>query len=190
MDDGPLQIRSYRVVFDLERRIHRIDRFRVPLPYGLPLRSLAYAVVALAAVVVAGRVPALGAAVSALPAPARLVLLPVAISCGLTRLRVDGRSAHAAAACWVRYVSAPRDRVGFSGRRLSTEVRLGDLVMAPGLSGTGWRRGVLRGPAELFADVPLARRDRRRHIELAPARSGAAAPESFVVASGQRLVLR
>src|SRR4051794_7388849 len=116
MDDGPLQIRSYRVVFDLERRIHRIDRFRVPLPYGLPLRSIGYAVAALLIVVAAERLPVLGDAVSALPAPVRLVLVPLATSFALTRIRLDGRSAHAALACWIRYVSLPRELVGFAGR--------------------------------------------------------------------------
>ena len=30
----------------LERRIHKVDRIRLPLPYGLPLRSIAYALLA------------------------------------------------------------------------------------------------------------------------------------------------
>src|SRR3954447_3178515 len=97
MDDGSLQIRSYRVVFDLERRIHHIDRFRVPLPYGLPLRSVAYAVVGLVAVLLMRQLPGIGELLRLFPVPAQLVLLPGAFSVALTRLRLDGRSAHAAA---------------------------------------------------------------------------------------------
>jgi hypothetical protein len=37
-----LEVRSFRVVFQLERRLHRIQHWKLPLPYGLPLRGLAY----------------------------------------------------------------------------------------------------------------------------------------------------
>ena len=113
MSDETLHIRSFRVVFDLERRIHRIDRFRVPLPYGLPLRSLGYAAVSLAAILVASRLPVLGALLKLLPTPARLVLAPVGLSYALTQLRLDGRSAHAAAGAWARYTLMPRTLVAF-----------------------------------------------------------------------------
>jgi hypothetical protein len=43
MDDGRIRLRSYRLAFALERRIHRIDTFRIPLPYGLPLAALGWA---------------------------------------------------------------------------------------------------------------------------------------------------
>src|SRR3954447_10068884 len=101
MDDGVLHIRSFRVVFDLERRIHRIDRFRVPLPYGLPLKSIAYAAIGLLTVLIAQKLPMVGTVFAGLPTPARYVLVPVGISYVLTRYRVDGRSAHTAAAAWV-----------------------------------------------------------------------------------------
>ncbi len=44
MDDDEERSRSAATgsCFDLERRLHKIDRWRVPLPYGLPLRSLGY----------------------------------------------------------------------------------------------------------------------------------------------------
>lgn len=113
MSDQALQIRSYAVVFDLERRIHRIDRFKVPLPYGLPLRSVGYTGAALLAVLVADGLPLLGAAIGALPAPLRLVLMPVAVGVLLTRLRLDGRSAHAACLAWLRFALSTRDVVAF-----------------------------------------------------------------------------
>ena len=54
MSDNKITLRSYRLAFELERRLHRIDRFRIPVPYGIPLAALAYAV-ALAALFVARR---------------------------------------------------------------------------------------------------------------------------------------
>ena len=55
-----LTIRSYRLAFALERRIHKIDRYRLPVPYGVPLRGLAYAVVVLAVVLALTALPVSG----------------------------------------------------------------------------------------------------------------------------------
>src|SRR3954451_9679817 len=91
MSEHEIPIRSFGVVFDLERRIHKIDRFRVPLPYGLPLRSLGYAILALSIVLVASGVPLIGKPIVGIPAPLRLVGLPVAAAYALTGLHIDGR---------------------------------------------------------------------------------------------------
>ena len=37
----PIEIRSYRAVFDLERRIYRVDRLRLN-PGGVPVRGVVY----------------------------------------------------------------------------------------------------------------------------------------------------
>lgn len=155
MPDESLQIRSFRVVFDLERRIHRIDRFKVPLPYGLPLRSIGYAAVALIAVVVGSNVPLFGSVLSALPAPVRLVILPASVAVALTRLRLDGRSAHAACLAWLRFAVSPRDLVGFRPRRPETAVRLEDVWMLGAAEAQRARRRVRRsGRAQSGAEVP------------------------------------
>jgi hypothetical protein len=93
------------VVFSLERRLHRIDRFRIPLPYGLPLRSVGYSAFILAAVLAAGRLPAIGAVVAGLPAPVRFTVLPAMGAVLLTRLRVDGRHAGAAGVACVAFLA-------------------------------------------------------------------------------------
>src|ERR1035441_812317 len=51
-DHGRVPIRSYRVVFRLERRIFQVDHFRLPFPYGVEVRALAYAAVVYLAVLV------------------------------------------------------------------------------------------------------------------------------------------
>lgn len=169
MPDGSLQIPSYRLVFDLERRIHRIDRFRVPLPYGLPLRSLAYALGALVAVLLLQQLAGTRQFLGVLPPPARLALLPLAISYGLTRLKPDGRSAHAAAGCWLRYVLAPRELVAFRAGGRDDTVRLPDVVMAPdGNTARRWR-GTIIGPATVVGGV---------------------ANDQVVLEAGERLALR
>ena len=37
--DGRIEVRSYRTVFDLERRLYRIDRLRLN-PGGVPVRGI------------------------------------------------------------------------------------------------------------------------------------------------------
>jgi hypothetical protein len=165
MSDPTLQIRSFRVVFDLERRIHRIDRFRVPLPYGLPLRSLAYAIGGLMIVLAAQALPVVGPMVGLLPAPLRLMLVPVALSVALTRLRLDGRSAHAAASAWVRYRTRPMTVAAFRPLPRPGPVVLGDLTVAAGPD----RRGVLHRPRTPAASsgvrARLGRRARRLYAD-------------------------
>jgi hypothetical protein len=75
-DDGRLTIRSYRLCFRLERRIYKIDRFRFPVSWGIPLRSVAYAAGALLAMLVLQRAPVLGALASGLHPALRYVILP------------------------------------------------------------------------------------------------------------------
>ena len=53
-----MEIRSYRRVFDLERRIYRIDRLRLN-PGGVPVRGVVYFLALLLAVLIARRLPLL-----------------------------------------------------------------------------------------------------------------------------------
>jgi hypothetical protein len=108
-----LEIRSFGVVFRLERRLHKIDRWRLPLPYGLPVVGLAYALAALLALLVLAQLPLLGDALALLPAPVRYVLLPGALGLALARGRWDGRPAHHALAAWARFRLGPQQLSAF-----------------------------------------------------------------------------
>lgn len=176
MADQTLHIRSFRVVFELERRIHRIDRFRVPLPYGLPLKSIGYAIAALGAVLILGRLPLTGDVLSGLPAPARFVLLPVGVSYALSRLRLDGRSAYSAAVAWARYRSAPRTLAAFRPVASAREVALLDVTCVTGSSAPG------RGRRRIW---------RRRPEEPLPLRTagGALTGQQLVLGGGEQLVI-
>jgi len=50
---SPLEVRSFRSVFALERRIYRIDTLRLN-PSGIPLRGIGYAASLVAAALIAG----------------------------------------------------------------------------------------------------------------------------------------
>ena len=61
-----MEIRSYRRVFDLERRIYRIDRMRLN-PGGVPVRGIVYFLVLLCGALMAARLPLIGVAAERRP---------------------------------------------------------------------------------------------------------------------------
>lgn len=167
MPDDQLLIRSFRVVFDLERRIHRVDRFRIPLPYGLPLRSLGYAGVALLTVLLVRATPA-GAALNGVPAPIAFVLFPMAAAYAMTQVRLDGRPVHAAGAAWLRFVLSPKLVAG--GRAVSRDAeRLGDFTVVPDERCTRYRRARIFGPGLVLLRYPVATRQRGSTLCVRPA---------------------
>jgi hypothetical protein len=150
-----LTIRSFGVVFDLERRIHRIDRWRIPVPYGVPLRGIAYWAAALLATVVLGRVPVAGELTGILPPPVRFALLPVGVAYVLARVRVDGRPAHAALASWVRSELSPSRLAGLRAvPRPGAVIRLADVAIVPDERCARYRHAVIEGPATVLLRYP------------------------------------
>ena len=70
-----MEVRSYRRVFDLERRIYRVDRLRLN-PSGVPLRGIVYFLALGVATSLTARLPGAGAIVGALPWYVRDLALP------------------------------------------------------------------------------------------------------------------
>src|SRR5271156_3711073 len=126
----PRPVRSFHVVFSLERRLHRIDRFRIPLPYGLPLRRVGYAAALVVVVLAASRLPVLGLLLGRLPAPVRLLVIPLVGSVALTRVRIDGRPAGVVGLAAARHAVAPRLVAGWQPRRTGL-VRIADVTVTP-----------------------------------------------------------
>jgi hypothetical protein len=102
-----VEIRSYRAVFDLERRIYRVDRLRLN-PGGVPVRGVVYCLALLAAVALLGSLPLAGAVVKALPWYLRDLALPGGGAALLTLIRVEGRPFHIAAVALARHALGPR----------------------------------------------------------------------------------
>jgi hypothetical protein len=103
-----MELRSYRRVFDLERRIYRVDRFRLN-PAGIPVRGVVYLLSILLAVLFVGRLPVIGPIVSGVPWFLRYLALPGSASALLTVVRIEGRPFHLAARALLR------QRAGGSG---------------------------------------------------------------------------
>jgi hypothetical protein len=106
-----IEIRSYRNVFDLERRIYRIDRLRLN-PAGVPLRGIAYFLATLAAMLIGQAIPLVGLLAHVLPWYLLEVGIPGALAALLTLIKVEGRPFHLAALALLRYGSGPRELAG------------------------------------------------------------------------------
>ncbi len=137
-----IEIRSYRAVFDLERRIYRVDRLRLN-PGGVPVRGVIYCFVILACLALAGALPLVGAAARALPWYVRDLLLPAGSAALLTMIRVEGRPFHLAAAALVRHLFGPHQLAGLLSARGSLSPSSGRLGVPAGRLGAAstavWR---------------------------------------------------
>ena len=187
-----MEIRSFRVVFALERRLHRIDRFRLPLPYGVPLRGLAYAAVALLLIVLAGRLPVVGELIGLAPAPFRYMLLPAGTGFLLARARVDGRPAHGFALAWLRFRAAPKRINAFRPTAAVDERRriFDPIVFMPDDSAATYRPARVKGPATIRVAYPanVTQRGTRLVISQAGVRPLRAAKLVEIPAGGEVVV--
>lgn len=111
-----VEIRSYRAVFDLERRIYRLDRLRLN-PGGVPVRGVLYFLLALALVQALARLPLLGAVVAAVPWYLLDLALPAGGAVLLTLIGIEGRPSHLALWALVRYGFDRRTPPGLHARR-------------------------------------------------------------------------
>ena len=165
-DGSQIEIRSYRAVFDLERRLYRVDGFRLN-PSGVPVRGLVYLAGLVVAVLALQRGPLVGSAVAALPWQLRYVAVPCGLAALLTILRVDGRPAHVALAAIVRFALAPRQLAGFArrggpGTRWSPPA----VTFLDDGSGGGRQRLRFRGPGAVFVRAPFRMSEHRRRAVL------------------------
>lgn len=155
MDRDALTIRSYRLCFRLERRIYKIDRFRVPVSWGVPLRSVGYAAAILCAVLLAQRLPGIGDLLTGIHPAVRYAILPIGAAYALTELELDGRPAHQTMLAWLRWRSGPRQIAGLRaapGARAGA--RLADISIAPDERGSHYRPARVAGPCRLLLRYP------------------------------------
>src|SRR3954454_6459349 len=99
-----VMIRSYRRVFEVDRRIYRVDRWSLPVPGGVPLRAVGYFTATVLLMVL------LGGLVAFLSPPLRFVVVPLAVAVFGTQVAPDGRSAHRFAWDWLGFRLRARRR--------------------------------------------------------------------------------
>jgi hypothetical protein len=158
------EIRSYRRVFDLERRVYTIDRMRLN-PSGVPVRGFVYLVVAVACSFLLARMPLIGEPLKILPWFVRDVGAPAAVAAALTVIRLDGRAFHHGARASLGYLARPSRLVALEkrsrhGRRWHPE----DLLLLPDGSDSRIARLRYDGPGAvhvLVAHRPVCPERRR-----------------------------
>jgi len=146
-------IRSYRRVFDIERRIYRVDRLRLN-PGGVPVRGVVYFLAILLALLVLERLPLLDALAASLPWYARVVVVPAAGAALLSVIRIEGRAFHVSAHALCRHRLLPRRLSGVlpaiaPGGRWYPQ----DIVLLPDGSDGRLRRLRFTGPGAVLVAV-------------------------------------
>jgi hypothetical protein len=154
-DNGSIEIRSFRSVFDLERRIYRLDQLRLN-PSGVPIRGIAYLVGLAACTLLLGTVPFVGALLALLPWYVHYAALPFCGSALLTSVRVEGRPFHLAGLALMRYVLSPRHLNGLKPCSSARECKRWyppELLVLPDGSDSQLRRVRFVGPGAALVAV-------------------------------------
>ena len=200
-----MEIRSYRHVFDLERRIYRIDLIRLN-PGGVPVRGIVYFLVLLGVAAAAACLPLVGIAARAAPWYARDVALPALLAALLTVVRLEGRPFHLAVRALLRFHFGPRRIAGLGAgagrtrrdRRPGEHWRPASLLMLPDGSQRG-RRLRYTGPGALLVGVaherraargPLVWLGLRPHLRVSPILGEPPPAQAEVIVLGRAIRLR
>ena len=152
-----VEVRSFRGVVDnVERRIFRVDRWRIPKPDGLSVRSIVYTIGIFIALMVVGRLPVIHQLLGVLPPSVRFVALPVLGGWGLSAWSPDGRAPHHALISALRLVRAPKHLAGLRPcPALGTELSaVAEVCIAAGVDEPRYRPGRIQGPASVTLRYP------------------------------------
>jgi hypothetical protein len=178
-------------VFELDRRIYRVDRWALPVPGGVPLRAVGYFFVTLLGLIVLGRFPGVGELVGAISAPLRFVVLPLAVAVLGTQVAPDGRSAHRFAWDWLRLRIRSRRRC--AGRTVPLEGEPvpwdADLAIRWDGHGAELHRGRVKGPVRVTFAVPVELRDGGGRLVARASESGPVG-DAVVLCAGEALEVR
>ena len=153
-----IEIRSFRRVFDLERRIYGLEGLRLN-PAGIPVRGVAYFVVILLMSVAGAHTPLLAAVASAVPWYVRDLALPVGAATVLSVIRLEGRPFHVAAAALLRHRMGARLLASGGTFRFDAWARPGarwypgPIVILPDGSDGRMRRLRYSGPGAVLVSV-------------------------------------
>lgn len=168
----PLEIRSFRSVFALERRIYRVDTLRLN-PTGIPLRGIVYAGVLVLAALAAGALPPTAWLDPVIPWYLRDLGMPLAAATLLGALRIDGRPFHLAGLAVLGHKLAPRRLAALAPLPLGGRYwRPPPVLCIPDGSDAGFRSLRYRGPGAVLVHHPHLRAEwsrwRRADITLHP----------------------
>ena len=153
----PLEIRSFRSVFALERRIYRIDSLRLN-PSGVPLTGIGYAAVLVAAGLIAGALPPTAWVDPLIPWYVRDLGMPLVGAALLGAVRVEGRPVHLAVLALVKHALARRSLSALAPLpRGGARWHPPPVVLIPDGSDARFRSLRYRGPGAVLVHHPHLR---------------------------------
>jgi hypothetical protein len=167
-----LEVRSFRSVFALERRIYRVDTLRLN-PTGIPLRGIVYGASLIGVASAAGAVPPTSWLDPVIPWYVRDLGIPLSAATLLGALRIEGRPFHLAALALVGYGLASRRLEGLAPLRpRRARWRPPTVVCIPNGSDARFRSLRYRGPGAVLVRHPHLRAEwspgRRADVTLHP----------------------
>ena len=151
-----IQLRGYRRVFRIERRLFRFDRWRIPYPHGVPLRGIGYFLVLELCVFALARLPLLGAWIGLWSPAIPYLGLPLAGGFLLMQGRIDGRPPHHVLASLMWWSLRPRCLAGLCScpREGEEVVPLEEVTVAFDARESFLVRGRIKGPARVTFRYP------------------------------------
>ncbi len=156
-----IEIRSFRSVFALERRIYRIDTLALN-PSGIPLRGIAWAAALVALALVAGALPPTSWLDPLAPWYVRDVALPLAGAWLGASVRIDGRPLHAAARSCAGHLLGARTLHSLRApARAEARWEPPPILCIPDGSDAGFRALRYRGPGAVLVARPHLRAEWR-----------------------------
>jgi hypothetical protein len=190
----PLEIRSFRSVFALERRIYRIDTLRLN-PTGVPLRGIVYAAALVVIALIAGALPPTDWLDALIPWYARDIGLPLAAATLLGAVRLEGRPFHLAAAAMFGHALGPRRLHALApGAARGARWHPPEVLLIPDGSDSCFRRLRYRGPGAVLVHQPHLRAEwaapARAHITLHPLAGTSRRAKVLELAAGAVLEVR
>jgi hypothetical protein len=147
-----LEIRSFRAVFALERRIYRIDTLRLN-PGGVPLRGIGYAVALVLLALAAGSVPPTSFPNAVIPWYVRDVAAPLCTAVVLATLRIDGRPFHIAVGSLCGFMLGARRLHSLAPASRQKRWAPADVLLIPDGSEASLRSMRFRGPGAVLVQV-------------------------------------
>jgi hypothetical protein len=153
--DRRVVIRSYALVFRMQRKLFKIDRWRLPLPGGLEIRAIVYAIVVLLADLVLSRLVLIGPVTDRLPAPLHWAILPGLVVFVLVKLEVEGRPPHRVIASLLAWWVGSKYFIGrLPAARPGPRAPIQTLWITPDWRGSRYRPAAVGGPTTVVCRYP------------------------------------
>lgn len=171
MTDTPSEhrvlIRSYALVFRMQRKLFKIDRWRLPLPGGLEIRAIVYAIVVLLGDLIVSRLALIGPLTDMLPAPLHWAILPGLLVFVLVKLEVEGRPPHKVISSLLGWWVRPKYFIGLlPAERPGIQAPIETLFVTPDWRSARYRPAEIDGPTAVVCRYPAnARVPLDRHGE-------------------------